>query len=48
MLSRFFSAVKKDSIEEMQNGHLLEINKCPKTKSLGVFQKGGINIIKEI
>jgi hypothetical protein len=36
-LSRFFSAPKKDSIEEIKNGHAFE---CPKSKSHGVFKKG--------
>jgi hypothetical protein len=36
-LSGFFSAPKKDSIEEIKNGHAFE---CPKSKSHGVFKKG--------
>ena len=34
LISGFFSAPKKDSIEEIQNGHVFE---CPKSNSHGVF-----------
>jgi hypothetical protein len=39
--SRFFSAAKKDSIAYLQNGHLLEFQKCPKQENHGVFQNRG-------
>ena len=29
-LSRFFSAVKKDYLEESKNGHFKNVQKCPK------------------
>jgi hypothetical protein len=38
-VSRFFSAEKKDYVKEMENGHLLFFQKCPKSKSQGVSQK---------
>ncbi len=41
LCSRFFSAAKKDSIAYLQNGHLLEFQKCPKQENHGVFQNRG-------
>jgi hypothetical protein len=38
-VSRFFSAAKKDYVKELENGHLLFLHKCPKSKSQGVSQK---------
>ena len=41
LVSRFFSAVKKDYLAYLQNGHLLEFQKCPKQENHGVFQNRG-------
>jgi hypothetical protein len=38
-VSRFFSAAKKDYLKELEIGHLLFFQKCPKSKSQGVSYK---------
>ena len=40
--SGFFSAVKKDILEEIKFGHLWFLKKCPNSKSHPVFHKKGL------